>query len=186
MIDLHLEHLINRVGDRYRRYELRRRLTVCWLMVATVAMVIWGLGTLLGGLPAWTVSVFLLVCVVAGVWTLLRFNSRAADRLWIARRIEEQYPELQSLLLTAVEQCPADSGSLDYFQSRVIQRARWIMHDTMIGREVLPDRKLAHAQRMQWAATAVACYVVIVEHQTAHPRTRRAGNRFGTDGWRRI
>ena len=77
------------------------------------------------------------------VWVL---SWRAArDPHWIARRIEDKYPQLQARLLTAIEQRPElPDGRYGYLQTQVIQEAVFhgYRHD---WRYVLSSRAYAFA-----------------------------------------
>ncbi len=152
MLDLHLKHLTNRVGERYRRRARWQRMMLCCVILSSIALSLWVGGKFAGGLPVWTAPGFLLCAAAALLYVLWTPRSGAFDSVWVARRIEEQHPELRSLLLTAVEQCDTRPIARDYLQQRVLEQAveHARRHD---WREVLPDRQLVSARRRQWAAS---------------------------------
>ena len=155
MIARSLQQQLEPVARRYRRWRLWRGLALCWLIAALL-----GGGLLLlhrqtgwgsSRLAVWLGAAAGIAAVVVG----RRLQQWQPDWHLIARQIEAQNPELQALLLTAVEQKPdARTGQFSYLQDRLILaafrqgcRQNW---GTMI-----PNRRLFGMQLAQWAALAL-------------------------------
>jgi len=123
MIDALLKEELTTVFRRQRRLRLAFRLAVCWGALAAL-----GLGVILlkpRHVPPSPVWIFALVTlgVIAGVIVLVRHRRTQPDWHDVARRIEVQLPQLNGLLLTAVQQQPANDGQLQYLQERIVREA---------------------------------------------------------------
>ncbi len=111
-----LEPIVRR--QKYLRLTLW--LSVGWLLLAAVAFLLWKEGV--GG-PAVVAGLVVAALLVWG------FAKRAVaswepDYLVIARSVEHQHPDLHALLVTAIEQHPAENGgSLNFLQQRVVANA---------------------------------------------------------------
>lgn len=130
MITPLLQTALEPVIDRHRQLRSLRWLVLglAVLAIAAAVMVTRHIAIPGGGLLA-----FLLILVIFLV-------SRVLGRLWepdfraIARRIEQQHPELHALLITAVEQKPdPQTGKFNFLQQRVVRqvaeesrRANWL------------------------------------------------------------
>ncbi len=145
MMHRRLRDELEQVATRYRRLRLWQGLAVCWLAVAAVGAVVWILRPVApfpvrAGAPLLAGCGFLAAGIV--VWRSL---VSARNHLWIARQVEEKYPELKSCLLAAVEQeSEPGSGRFGYLQAHVIHEAldharsrRWT--------DVVPARRIAWA-----------------------------------------
>src|SRR5437762_2812572 len=108
----------------YRRYQLQRALTLCWLGMALIGLLLLVSRTTLG-LTAGTavgITVFCAALIAAILWWKNR--RRVIDFHWVAEQIEVENPRLRTLLLAAVEQQPDPAtGHLNYLQERVITEA---------------------------------------------------------------
>jgi hypothetical protein len=132
MIEKALTAQLRPIGRRYAQVELLKKLTVCWACAA----IVWVILVLLARvalLPLPYARLLLLtVTVFVSLWLCGRVG-KITNYKSIARRIENEDPELQSLLLAAVEQQPdSETGQMSYLQERVItealqahQRSRW-------------------------------------------------------------
>lgn len=130
MITPLLQTALEPVIDRHRRLRSLRWLVLGLAVLAIAAAVV---VTRQVAIPGRGLLAFLLVLVIFVM-------SRALGRQWqpdfraIARRIEQQHPELHALLITAVEQEPdPQTGKLNFLQQRVVRqvaeesrRANWM------------------------------------------------------------
>jgi hypothetical protein len=125
---------LDRVAVRFRLLRFWQLLAVAWLVAAAVALGVLGLKF---GLQAPFSSAVPVLCIAAvalagaGAWFA---SLMARDSRWVARQVEQAFPELHSCLLAAVEQQPElPDGRFGYLQTNVIQQA------------------LLHAQRHEWS-----------------------------------
>jgi hypothetical protein len=144
MIDLRLLRNLELVASRNRHRRLLVSLIAIWTLCVLLALLalaanrLWGL--------YWTY----LPHSLAGGAVLLSFAAfrrsyrGRSDYRFLARRIEQTYPELNARLLTAVEQPVAPAaGRLGFLQDRIIQQA------------------LAHVYRHGWSRVAPAWQLVV-------------------------
>ncbi|MDX1563825.1 MAG: hypothetical protein R3236_00400 [Phycisphaeraceae bacterium] len=126
------------IARRDDKLRLWRQLAAVWAVAATAAAVLffaWRGGMLSG--PS-LLGPILAAAGFGSLWTVMRYRSRPTDEGRIARRIEAEHPDLQALLLTAVEQEPKDGRSMSFLQQRVVREA------------------LDHAERSGWEQAAPA------------------------------
>src|SRR2546423_8926323 len=150
--DLALKRELDKVAVRYRRLLWRTTLAATWLVLAVA-----GLAALAGARGAgYAVPGVVLLLLVASallvVPVLLSALRAASDPLWVARRIEKRFPDLDARLLAALEQQPSAPGAgLGFLQQTVI--AETIEHARRYGWEarLVPSGKLAVARFAQWA-----------------------------------
>jgi hypothetical protein len=110
--------------DRRRHVYLAWRMAACWFIAAFVGVVLAGVAWLWGSRSPWAVMALFIGTVLATVWVIYRSRRLQPDYRVLARTIEEQHPELQALLLAAVEQKPeGPGGDWGYMQRRVIGEA---------------------------------------------------------------
>ncbi|MDB6037367.1 MAG: hypothetical protein JWM99_1208 [Verrucomicrobiales bacterium] len=123
MIEKALTARLRPIGRRYAQVELLKKLTICWT-IAAAGWVVLVLLARLAQLPLPYVGLLLLgATVVVSLWLSSRVG-RITNYKLIARKIEEEDPQLQSLLLAAVEQQPdSETGQMSYLQERVITEA---------------------------------------------------------------
>ncbi|MBL6765032.1 MAG: hypothetical protein ISQ14_08750 [Verrucomicrobiae bacterium] len=143
-----LTQLLQPVIRRYRAWQMWRGLALCWAVMALAALALIGAQQNGGWAPDWAGKVLLGVTLVSAliVWRVCR--RFAPDLRWLARQVEMEHPELDSLLLAAVEQQPDENGRYSYLQQRVIREA------------------IQHAARSRWAErfSGVRCRVAQVAH----------------------
>jgi len=142
------EHL-EPVARRYRRLQLWRALAICWALAGLLGI---ALGA--GGLD-YRIAVPLVGLIGLGgaLWLGFACLSAKADPHWLALQIEQQHPELKTVLLAALEQKPDANGQFGFLQQRVIAEA--IVHGRNLGwTDAFPTRKLALAHGAHLAAFA--------------------------------
>jgi len=113
-----LKHELQSVFRRRERMHLALRLALCWTGLAVLGFAALVLQP--SPSPLWLPGLAL-VAVLAGVLLFLRHRRVKPDWKAIARVIERRHPELNGILLTAVEQEPANDGHLHYLQQRVLR-----------------------------------------------------------------
>ncbi|MFP6650116.1 MAG: hypothetical protein VB817_11670, partial [Pirellulaceae bacterium] len=133
MMDPRLLQALSPIAARYRHRRLILVLTSCWLVLGILLALFYFRP------PAWSPSPLVLVLVTGLVAALLLATSciltaRALrDPRFIVGQLESAFPELDALLLTAVDQTTDHSSDkLTFLQLRVIHRA------------------LEHARRNRW------------------------------------
>ncbi|QOV88291.1 DUF4175 family protein [Humisphaera borealis] len=124
---------LDKVSVRYRRLLLMAGLATVWLALAAVGLAVlaWTRG---GG---YAVPGFLLVALVVLPLLIVPIIVRALrivrDPMWIARRVETKFPDLDAKLLAAVEQHQASkTRRLGYLEQTVVEES------------------LAHARQHRW------------------------------------
>lgn len=115
---------LDKVASRFRRLWERQTysatLLVCSLLTILAASA--GVSFVQGSRAA--NAAFIALAALLGVSVLLRSRFLVPDRNWIARQIEDKFPELNSCLLTAVEQSPSlANGRYGFLQTSVISDA---------------------------------------------------------------
>ena len=146
---------VEKVAERYQRLRFWRALTVGWFVAAIIGVSLAAVGVesarnvatvlpLLGGVAA----VLVLVCA----WLV---TASAPSHDWVARQIENEFPDLRSCLLAAVEQQPALSdGRFGFLQESVIRQA--LVHAACHAwPQVVPTRRLAWAVATQCVTLAL-------------------------------
>src|SRR3954451_14176801 len=124
MIESHLKQHLEPVAQRRRQLQLFVGLAASWAAVA-IAAVLFLLLRHYAGLSSPFIFGALLLAALVGAGLAWRKSSRwEPDFREVARRIEQENPELHALLLTAVEQQPdPKSGQMNFLQDRVIREA---------------------------------------------------------------
>jgi hypothetical protein len=146
---------VEKVAERYQRLRFWRTLAVGWLVAAILGVSLASMGIewtrdastvlpLLGGV----VAVLVLVCS----WLV---TASAPGHDWVARQIENEFPDLRSCLLAAVEQQPAlPDGRFGFLQESVIRQA--LVHAACHAwPQVVPTRRLAWAVATQCVTLAL-------------------------------
>ena len=156
MNDDFLKRRLRRVGRRYQWVGFWRTLAACWAVAALVgaAIVWWQRAT---G-HSWPLALPLLAATAAGAATALglRHFLREPDPRWLARRIEKKFPELDGVLLTAVQQTSEGGRPAGYLQYRVIQEAT-ARSQQQDWRAVVPTARLAGGAFVH--LVALGCFV---------------------------
>ncbi len=124
MIDSTLYHRLSPIA---RRVQMRRAflwLAGIWSITGLAGLALWWMKSSLGWFSWPSLIAFLAVTSIltlTGLWLALRHDDNFVRT---ARRIERRFPELNSSLVTAIEQQPASpAGTLGYLQSEVVRRA---------------------------------------------------------------
>ncbi len=124
MIDQTLYFRLAPVASREQRYRVAIRLAIVWFAATAAGIVLWWMKTGLGWQSSWVFVAWLGVTAVASLIVVAMAIRRVEDFRYTVRRIESAYPDLDSVLQTAVEQQPATAhGTLGYLQQDVVRKA---------------------------------------------------------------
>lgn len=118
-----LQQELRRVGTSYRWLLLHSGLAALWLALALLGLsfLAWTRGGAQWAVITAAVTAVALLVVLPVVLTGIRL---VRNPLWVARRIERRFPELDARLLAALEQQPDQpSGELGYLQQAVAAEA---------------------------------------------------------------
>ena len=173
MIQPLLKQQLAAVFRRQCRIKLALSLAVCWGALAFIGLMVvlqnpHGVSNYL----VWIIGL-LIVGVVVGVVLRSRYRRAQADWHEIARQIELRYPELNGLLLTAVQQQPT-SGELHFLQERIVSDA--LNHGkSHPWTAIVPWPRVAFAQLAQLVAFVLFIGVLIALRNPGKPRSVFAG-----------
>jgi len=124
MIEKALRKRLRPIVNRRRRLHLAWRLSVYWFVSGLIGICLIGADWLWGWnspIANWALCIS---TVLATVLALYKFSHMHPDYRAVARNIERQHPDMQALLLAAIEQKPEKlGGQLGYLQERVIGEA---------------------------------------------------------------
>ena len=159
MIDRLLQSHLEPLARGCQRWRLWRGLARCWAVAALIGLAGIFIQRSTGAFWPWLIPSLLFATLVAAIAIDLRFSRTSPDYQAVARQIEKENPDLQALLLTAVEQQPhAASGELNYLQQRVITEA--LEHHRASPWGQRSAKQLFAAQRAHWVA--LAFFVVVL------------------------
>lgn len=179
MNDPVLRQRLRRVAARIRWFRFWRALAAGWAASALIALTLAWLQGPLG----WTSTLVLpsVACFGAALAFTLALNqlTRPIDDRWLARRIEAAHPELDGLLLTAVQQTADTAGPGGYFRERLLQEAAaWAARADW--RDVLPRRRLLAGQALHWLACGL--FVASLSYLRVTPVLGEKPSWKGADG----
>ena len=102
-------------------------LAITWIVLAIVGILVYALNrSAQSALDPFLPSAWIWISAMVGIGTLAAiglafFSMPSAETM--AHRLEKEFPELDSVLLTAIEQTPDQTEGLSFFQYDVIQKA---------------------------------------------------------------
>ncbi len=135
MIHRRLEEEVERVAIRLRRLHAWTALATVWFATALVGAVALALAWRADWVPAWVVLALTGAGALAAFVVVMFTAGSARNVRSVARRIEAQHPDLDSVLLVAVEQQPdLPGGQFSFLKASVVHEA------------------LAHCQRRDWGS----------------------------------
>ncbi|MCA8996878.1 MAG: hypothetical protein KDA80_07830 [Planctomycetaceae bacterium] len=152
MADARLLRRLDQVADRLARLRTVRTLTVGWVILLVLAVLaIWDPElrffaklSLLAGIPA---------VILTALW---RGRRRATDREQAAVLIEETFPDLDSRLLTALQQRPKNGDwAFSFLQTELLTQVFTNLSKADLNQTV-PARRFAWAHAAHFAAF-IAC-----------------------------
>ncbi len=136
-----LKTRLDRAAGRARWLSIWRTLAACWAGGALLAVAVAGVGRLTGGIAAFVLPLVLVVTGLTASGLLFRRLLRATDYRVLARRIERRHPELDGILITAVQQDPAAGEAPGYFGQRLVQEAT-ARSQEQDWRDIVPRHRL--------------------------------------------
>ena len=122
MTDRVLSGKLRTATQRIKRLRLRTGFGLIWLIVACAGFVLLRFGA--GNDVHWWIVGLVLPGVLASCSWAFHVARSTRDLKRVARRIESKFPALDSTLVTAVEQKPADQSGYTFLQEEVLGKAR--------------------------------------------------------------
>ena len=145
-----LKSRLKPVDRRRRSVALGWQLAACWSVAALAAAGCMLARAQLGWSSPLTLPVLAALAGAAATALILRQGTAEPDYRALAKQVEQKHPELNGLLLTAVQQ-PAAGGSSGYLQRRLLDQA--LAHSRERDwRGVIPRSRVRLAQGAQLAA----------------------------------
>lgn len=173
MNDDFLKSRLRRVIRRYQWLGLWRKLALCWGGAALLAMVLVAIQRSTGwSSPLTLPAIFATAFAVALGLALDHFRAKP-DYRWIARRVEERYPELNGVLLTAIQTSLTPGAEIGYLQHRVLQDAT-AQSQRQDWRQIVPGGRLLGVQALHLVALFCFGYALVSLHLP--PRAPGASN----------
>src|SRR3954469_4178017 len=124
MIESHLKQHLEPVAQRRRQLKFFTGLAISWAAIAVAALLFLLVRRYAGLSSPIVLGGLILVAITAAFLAWRRSARWQPDFREVARRIENENPELHALLLTAVEQQPdPKSGKLNFLQDRLVREA---------------------------------------------------------------
>ncbi|MAS96186.1 MAG: hypothetical protein CMO55_23535 [Verrucomicrobiales bacterium] len=163
MIEKFLESCLQPVIAAEKQLQ-RRNLISIILTVGAIAFGILIFLVVTSGWWSWVAVLGVLFGVVAAILLGLGWiESRQVNAREIARKVEESHPDLRAALLAAMDQKPAEDGSLSYLQRKLLEEVsehavknRWVKQ--------VSSRKLVGAAWLQFSALVLfgACAWILL------------------------
>lgn len=177
-----ISQLIQPVIIRYRAWQMWRGLALCWTLTAIGALALIAADQSIGWRPEYGVHALFGFAAVSALIVWVSCRRFAPDLQWLARQVEEDHPELNSLLLAAVEQRPDADGRFSYLQQRVIGEVIEHAAHSRWSKKFSRTRK-RFALGAHWAAlTAALALIVIYLTPGMVTQTARAETGLGKEG----
>ena len=145
MNDDFLKIRLQRVVRRQQWLAFWRKLSACWASFALVAVVTGWVQHATGNTSSMTLPLIVALAALAGLVILVLHFRKAPDLRWIAQKIEEKHPELNGVVLTAVQQQLSPNQEQGYLQYRVLQEAT-ARSQEQDWRDVVPGTRLLVGQ----------------------------------------
>ncbi|HIL71190.1 MAG TPA: hypothetical protein EYG38_15250, partial [Verrucomicrobia bacterium] len=124
MIERPLNSQLKDLAIQHHRLRFWRALAWFWLAASLMGSSLIGLYWVTGFWVDWIFPALGGLSASAAFFAWLRHRKVDVDHHWISDQIEKQFPELQQLLVTAVEQCEKNQDKdFNYLQERVILEA---------------------------------------------------------------
>ncbi|MEY4687414.1 MAG: hypothetical protein RIR76_1437, partial [Verrucomicrobiota bacterium] len=118
-----LRSRLDRVAGRVRWLTVWRTLAACWAGGALLAVGVAGAGRITGGLPDFAPAFVLLATGLTSAVLILRTLLRRTDYRALALRIERRFPDLDGVLITAVQRTSEPGLEPGYLEQRLLREA---------------------------------------------------------------
>ena len=118
-----LRSRLDRVAGRVRWLAVWRSLAGCWAAGALLAAGVAAAGRFTGGLPVLALPLVLLMTALAGAFLIIRALVRRTDYRELARRVERRFPDLDGVLITAVQRTAEPGSEPGYLDQRLLREA---------------------------------------------------------------
>ena len=118
-----LRSRLDRVAGRVRWLAVWRTLAACWAGGALLAVGVAGAGRITGGLPDLAPAFVLLATGLTSAVLILRTLVRRTDYRALALRIERRFPDLDGVLITAVQRTSEPGLEPGYLEQRLLREA---------------------------------------------------------------
>ena len=123
-----LEQELYLVGRRIRKATQLTVLATIWLVFFIVGWALSQGAPLFGLSPAVTSLAFLAVSLVCSILFCMVSRNWFSDHRWLANQIESSFPELDSRLLTSLDQLEGrDPAKVGFLQSQTMTVCHWIL-----------------------------------------------------------
>ncbi len=154
-----LKTKLRRVIRRHQWLGLWRKLAVWWVVAAVAGLVLVWVQRETGWISPFAFPVFAAVAVAVASAIAIKHFETAPDFRWAAQKIEDAHPELNGLLLTAVQQNLAPGAEPGYLQHRVLEEAT-ARSQKQNWAKVIPTSRLAVTQIAHVAALLCFAYAL--------------------------
>ncbi len=123
MSDTALKTRLAPVMRRQRQLRFGYQMAICWAAAAVLGLGVLALERRGGWALPFAFEVIAFLGVGSAFLAILRSRRAVTDWRSAAVRVEERYPELKGLVLTAIQQETGHTGDLGYLQGRVVRDA---------------------------------------------------------------
>lgn len=156
-----------------------RKLAICWAIVAVTAGGVLLFQRQTGWASPHVLPILAATAMAAVLGLAIHHFTRPPNVRWIAQQIEARHPELDGVLLTAVQHSAGGASGNSYLQYRVLQEATARSQDSD-WRRIVPGSHFAIAQIVHLGA--LACAVIALASLWVRPIHGTAPAWLGADG----
>ena len=154
-----LRSRLDRVAGRARWLTVWRTLAACWAGGALLALGAATAGRFSGGLPDFVLPFVLITTGLAAAVLIIRDLVRRTDYRALARRIERRFPELDGVLITAVQRTSEPGSVPGYLEQRLLREAT-ARSQQRDWREVIPRFRIWSWVLLQTAAAVMFTFAL--------------------------
>ena len=154
-----LRSRLDRVAGRARWLTVWRTLAACWAGGALLALGAATAGRFSGGLPDFVLPFVLITTGLAAAVLIIRDLVRRTDYRALARRIERRFPELDGVLITAVQRTSEPGSEPGYLEQRLLREAT-ARSQQRDWREVIPRFRIWSWVLLQTAAAVMFTFAL--------------------------
>ena len=154
-------------ASRHRRLAISWQLAACWSVAAAAGFAFIFVQWWIGWASFFTLPALGSLAIAVGLTLVLRHASISTDYRAVAQRIEQRHPELNGLLLTAVQQRPQEGAPPGYLQHRLLEQAMAHSRESDWCDSV-PLSRLRVAQAAQIAALGLFVFALLGLRSAGH------------------